>query len=77
MRQMEGKRTVKRLSIVRPVLVAIVPPVIPRPIHERAFSETIAGLAAGTLAWLARIRSSLLLKTASFKLPAKKTRRRH
>jgi hypothetical protein len=64
MRQLEGNKTVKRLSMVLPATLPL--------IHEPALSETIDSLTAGTLAWLARIRSSLLLKTASFELRAKK-----
>src|SRR5579864_1448473 len=55
MRQSEGKKTEKRLSAIRR---GQAPP-------DEAPCETMECPATATLAWLARIRSSLLLKTAS------------
>lgn len=56
-RQSEGKRTEKRLSAVRRANTPA------RPNNTRV--ETIECPATATLPWLVRIRSSLLLKTAS------------
>jgi hypothetical protein len=55
MRQSEGKKTVNRLSANR--RGQALPDEVP--------CETMECRATATLAWLARIRSSLLLKTAS------------
>ena len=57
MRQSEGNKTVKRLSAIRSVQ--------PRSRRTSPMREAIEGLATAALAWLARILSSLLLKTAS------------
>lgn len=54
MRQSEGNKTVKRLSAMRPVQR-----------RTPSVQEAIERLATIALAWLARILSSLLLKTAS------------
>gem|GEM_PF-4045419 len=54
MRQSEGKKTVNRLSANRRGQAL-----------PEAPCETMECPATATLAWLARIRSSLLLKTAS------------
>src|SRR5271169_2818845 len=67
MRQSEGNKTAKRLPAIWPVQ--------PRPtwctlIWVRLAPEAIGGLATAALAWLARILSPLLLKTASV-LPAR------
>src|ERR1017187_5620453 len=61
MRQSEGNRTAKRLSVIWPAQ--------PQLIVARSLPEAIEGLATAALAWLARILSPLLLKTASV-LPA-------
>jgi len=66
MRQSEGNKTVKRLSAIWLVQAGLVQP---WSIGERPLSEAIEGPATAALAWLARILSSLLLKTASV-LPA-------
>ncbi len=60
MRQSEGNRTEKTLSAARRNQT--------RPAETAAgdgLQETILGPATAALLWLARIRSSLLLKTAS------------
>jgi hypothetical protein len=62
MRQSEGNKTAKRLSAIWPLQ--------PRPAGTRCAAEAIEGLATAALAWLARILSPLLLKTASA-LPAR------
>jgi hypothetical protein len=62
MRQLEGKETEKRLSATR-VAQAWLARV--RPPAGEGSCETIERPATATLAWLARIRSSILLKTAS------------
>ncbi len=56
MRQSEGKRTEKSPSAARRTQLAEV---------GDACSETIEGPTTAVVAWSARIRSSLLLKTAS------------
>jgi hypothetical protein len=56
MRQSEGNNTAKRLSAICPVQLRLV-------------AEAIEGLVTAALAWLARILSPVLLKTASV-LPA-------
>jgi hypothetical protein len=56
MRQSEGKRTEKRPSAARRNQVAE---------SDAGCSETIQGPPSAVVAWSARIRSSLLLKTAS------------
>ena len=56
MRQSEGKRTEKKPSAARRIQVAE---------NDAGFSETIEGPSTAVVAWSARIRSSLLLKTAS------------
>jgi hypothetical protein len=61
MRQSEGNKTVKRFSAICPTQMGTRD-------AERVL-EAIGGLATVALAWLARILSSLLLKTASV-LPA-------
>src|SRR5580704_2940854 len=67
MRQSEGNKTAKRLSAIwrpqpRPTWTS--------PIGFWLAPEAIEGLATAALAWLARILSPLLLKTASA-LPAR------
>jgi len=57
MRQSEGNKTAKRLLAIWPAQS--------RPTRTGAVREAIEGLATAALAWLARILSSLLLKTAS------------
>ena len=64
MRQSEGNKTVKRLSAICRAQR--------RPNRTPSMREAIQGLATAALAWLARILSSLLLKTASV-LPAGKS----
>jgi hypothetical protein len=54
MRQSAGNKTAKRLSAARPAQVGVL-------------RGTIDSPAPATLPWLARIRSSLLLKTASLR----------
>jgi hypothetical protein len=66
MRQSEGNRTAKRLSAIWPVQLRSIGT---RRFWTRVLSEAIEGPATPALAWLARILSSLLLKTASV-LPA-------
>jgi len=61
MRQSEGNKTVKRLSAIAPDQMRFT--------LSESVSEAIEGPATPALAWLARILSSLLLKTASV-LPA-------
>lgn len=63
MRQSEGNKTAKRLSAIWLVQPGLVQPRVP------LLAEAIEGPATPALAWLARILSSLLLKTASV-LPA-------
>jgi hypothetical protein len=71
MRQSEGNRTAKRLSAICPVQLE--PDFVPSGFvlsgFVLSFGEAIEGRATAALAWLARILSSLLLKTASV-LPA-------
>ena len=62
MRQSEGNKTVKRLSAI--CLAQRLPT------RAALMREAIERLAPAALAWLARILSSLLLKTASV-LPAR------
>jgi hypothetical protein len=76
MRQSEGNRTAKRLSAICPVQLEpdlvrsdlVRSGVIPSG-FVLSFGEAMEGRATAALAWLARILSSLLLKTASV-LPA-------
>jgi hypothetical protein len=63
MRQSEGNKTAKRLSAICPAQ--------PRMRDDWSVREAIGGLATAAMARLARILSSLLLKTASV-LPAGK-----
>ncbi len=56
MRQSEGNRTVKRLSATR---------LAQELLSEETFCGTIECLATAMVAWPARIRSPVLLKTAS------------
>lgn len=56
MRQSEGNRTVKKHSAIRREI---------RLAQELSCAEAIGGPATAALAWIARIRSPLLLKTAS------------
>jgi hypothetical protein len=67
MRQSEGNKTAKRLSAI-----CVVHPRSPEPRLKdiSPAREAIEGLATAALAWLARILSPLLLKTASV-LPAR------
>jgi hypothetical protein len=76
MRQSEGNRTAKRLSAIWPVQPRSTQlrPIPTRLVWVRLVwiwlvPEAIEGPATPALAWLARILSSLLLKTASV-LPA-------
>src|SRR5450755_2396271 len=66
-RQSEGNRTEKRLSAARLTQVRLtqVRSAQTRPSLDEVLCNTIEGPDRATLAWLARIRSSLLLKTAS------------
>ncbi len=57
MRHSEGNRTVKRPSAARFAH--------PRPRGDETALQTTEGPTTAMVAWLARIRSSLLLKTAS------------
>jgi len=66
MRQSEGNKTAKRLSAICPVQL---PTDFGRSVGVPPVREAIEGRATAALAWLARILSSLLLKTASV-LPA-------
>jgi hypothetical protein len=70
-RQSEGNRTAKRLSAIWPVQLRSTQlrSTQPRSTPTPPVREAIEGLATGALAWLARILSPLLLKTASV-LPA-------
>ena len=70
-RQSDGNKTAKRLSAIwlariRPAQICSAQPPLT---GMRSVAEAIEGLAPAALAWLARILSSLLLKTASV-LPA-------
>jgi len=71
MRQSEGNRTAKRLSAIWPVQPRSTQlrPTATRLVWIWLVPEAIEGPATPALAWLARILSSLLLKTASV-LPA-------
>src|SRR5271155_1797305 len=64
MRQSEGNRTAKRLSAIWGSQPRGLPP-----LSTLLLAEAIEGPATPAVAWLARILSSLLLKTASV-LPA-------
>jgi len=67
MRQSEGNRTAKRLSAICPGQFRpdFAWSDFVRPDSVRSVREAIEGRATAALAWLARILSSLLLKTAS------------
>src|SRR5580658_763760 len=77
MRQSDGNKTEKRLSATRLTQgrSAEVGLTQTRSGPNESFRETIECPATAALAWLARIRSSLLLKTASFVTPRTPTRR--
>jgi hypothetical protein len=66
-RQSEGNRTEKRLSAAWRIQLGSAPTssTLTRPRPDEVFCNTIGGPDTPALAWLARIRSSLLLKTAS------------
>ena len=74
MRQSEGNKTEKRLSATWPDQNRPAQKRWPIRANERpcTFMKTIECPATAMLAWLARIRSSLLLKTASSFIPAQK-----
>ena len=82
MRQSDGNKTEKRLSVKRltqgrSIDVALADTALAqgRSGADEVSRETIECPATAALAWLARIRSSLLLKTASFVTPRTPTRR--
>jgi len=67
MRQSEGNKTAKRLSATRLVQTRSIQlrPMRTSPLWIGLVAEAIEGPATAALAWLARILSPLLLKTAS------------
>lgn len=69
MRQSEGNKTAKRLSAIWVVQCSLIERLRAPPLWIPPLAEAIEGPATAALAWLARILSSLLLKTASV-LPA-------
>ena len=71
MRQSDGNKTAKRLSAIWPVQLRSTQPwsTLTPLVWTALLPEAIEGPATPALAWLARILSSLLLKTASV-LPA-------
>ncbi len=76
-RQSEGHRTEKRLSAAWRIQLGSAPTssTLTCPISDEVFCNTIGGPDTAALAWLARIRSSLLLKTASSLTPRTQNRR--